>query len=192
MKVIILGGFLGSGKTTFLLELAKHISQKHKEDETPLAIIENEIGEISVDGSLLGNYRVKELSSGCVCCTLAGDLTLAVKEIKDSYSPHYIVIEATGMAYPERIAETVKQYAADDVSVICLADAQRWDELMDYMDVFVKSQLRSADMILLNKCDLVSDETSEQIVRELRQINPKAEIERISAKNGVDFSPLPL
>ena len=192
MKVIILGGFLGSGKTTFLLELAKHISQKYKDEQTPLAIIENEIGEISVDGALLGNYKVTELSAGCVCCTLAGDLTLAVKEIKENYEPRYIVIEATGMAYPDKIAQTVKQYAADDVVTVCLADSQRWDELMDYMDVFVKSQLKDAEVILLNKCDLVPSDVSERIANEIRLINPKAKTEKISAKDGVDFSNFPL
>ncbi len=192
MKVIILGGFLGSGKTTFLLELAKHLSEKYKDEKTPLAIIENEIGEVSVDGALLNNYKVKELSSGCVCCTLAGDLTLAVKEIEESYSPHYIVIEATGMAYPDKIAQTVKQYATDDVSTICLADAQRWDELMDYMDVFVKSQLKGAEVILLNKCDLVSSDVSERIANEIKLLNPNAKTEKISAKAGVDFSIFPL
>ncbi len=183
MKVIILGGFLGSGKTTLLLNLAEYITLKHKTSQTPLVIIENEIGEISVDGSLLGEYRVKELFSGCICCTLAGDLASSVIDIKEKYNPEYIIIEATGMAHPHKIAATMKEYTKESITTICMADVIRWDELMDCMDVFITNQLKGADIILLNKCDLITPEKSHEIAQEISQINPQTRIKCISAKN---------
>lgn len=184
MKIIILGGFLGSGKTSVLMQLAKAASDFPDESKTTVAIIENEIGDVSIDTKMLSSYQIKELFSGCICCTLAGDLTSCANEIEEKYGPDYLFIEATGMAHPSNVLDIMKRYAKskDSIKMIVLADASRWDDLMDYMDVFISNQLKGSDIILLNKCDLVSAEETKQIVSEIQVINDTAKIIPICAK----------
>ena len=182
MKTIILGGFLGSGKTTVLLKLAKRMVSNAKEGKTPVVIIENEIGDISVDTKMLGAYEVRELFSGCVCCTLAGDLTANAKEIAEKYDPEYLIVEATGVAHPHNIVNVMEEYIdRKDLLCVVLADASRWSELMEDMEVFVSNQLKGADCILLNKCDLVTDEERDKLLEDLKSLNGKAKILPISA-----------
>ena len=188
MKIVILGGFLGSGKTTVLLKLAKTLISESKGKGTPVVIIENEIGDVSVDTGLLGGYEVRELFSGCVCCTLAGDLTVAANEIQEKYAPDFLIIEATGVAQPKNIIKIMEQYAkAEDILDIVLADAYRWEDLMDYMDVFISNQLKGADFVLLNKCDLVSEETADSACGDIREMNSEARILKISAAGEDDY-----
>lgn len=176
MNCIILGGFLGAGKTSVLLQLARQITQHCHGDSLPLVILENEIGEVSVDSRLLGEYPVKELFSGCVCCTLAGSLTETVKSICKDYAPEYILIETSGMAHPEKAADTIRRYApeAGEVRIMAVADAERFDELMDYMDVFISRQLSLADWIVINKTDTVDSSALSRIIAAVRGINSHA------------------
>ena len=182
MKIIILGGFLGSGKTTVLLKMAKKMAAAPKEGKTPVVIIENEIGDISVDTKMLGGFQVREIFSGCICCTLAGDLTTNANEIAEKYDPDYLIIEATGVAHPVNVVNVMKEYAkAEDIVCVVLADAYRWDELLEDMDVFVKNQLKGANYILLNKCDMVSKEDADRFVKGIEEMNPEAKVFAISA-----------
>ncbi|MDR2957199.1 MAG: hypothetical protein LBU61_03325, partial [Coriobacteriales bacterium] len=94
MRVIVLGGFLGSGKTTILLQLARRIVDKYQPSkEYPVVVIENEVGEISIDSELMGAFQVTELIAGCICCTLSSDLTKSVITITETYDPEFIIIE---------------------------------------------------------------------------------------------------
>lgn len=188
MKCIVLGGFLGSGKTTVLLKLAKSIIDQYQgKCENPLVIIENEIGEISVDSKLLGDYQVRELFAGCICCTLSSDLTQSIKLLYEEYHPEWIIVEATGLAYPDKIVETIRQYAheCEKVMTITIADAGRWFEVMDYMDVMLLGQMKTGDLMLINKIDLIDETAVKAIVSELEIINPETEVLVISAKNGI-------
>ena len=186
MKILILGGFLGSGKTTFLLKLAEYLTKNVTDNKTPVAVIENEIGEISVDSSVLGNYRVKDIMSGCICCSLAGEIFPAIKEMQEDLNPEYIVIEATGMAYPANIASTIEEYFPESIRTVCLADASRWDELMEYMDIFTSNQLKGSDVILLNKTDLVSAEDTARICKEIEELVPGVDVIPMSAKSEIN------
>ena len=187
MKIVILGGFLGSGKTSVLMQLAKAASDFSSKSSTPVAIIENEIGDVSIDTKMLSSYQIKELFSGCICCTLAGDLTACANDIEEKYKPDFLFIEATGMAHPSNVVDIMKKYAKskDSVKMIVLADASRWEDLMDYMDVFISNQLKGSDIILLNKCDLVSEEEKQQITKEIQEINETARIIPICAKEDL-------
>ena len=188
MKIIILGGFLGSGKTTVLLRMAKKMVASAEGGRTPVVIIENEIGDISVDTKMLGGFEVREIFSGCICCTLAGDLTTNANEIAEKYDPEYLIIEATGVAHPINVVNVMKEYAkAEDITCVVLADAYRWEELLEDMEVFDKNQLRGANFILLNKCDLVSKEDADRFVKGIEEMNPDAKVFAISA-TGEDGS----
>lgn len=186
MKVIILGGFLGSGKTTLLLQMAKLITA-NRDRAVSLAIIENEIGEIPIDGKALADYKVRELSSGCICCTLTADLAATIRQLHRDYDPEFIIVEATGLAQVDKITDVVKQYLPEVnwLKALVLADAYRWDELMEYMDVFLSTQLAGGDCILLNKCDLVGEAEAIRIREEIREIHPAATIYSISAKDDI-------
>lgn len=182
MKVLILGGFLGSGKTTLLLRLAQYITA-NSAHKTPLAIIENEIGEISVDGAALGAYHVRELSAGCICCTLTAGLGEAIRQLHGEYDPEYVLVEATGLAMVDKITGVIRQYLPEVnwLRALVLADASRWDDLMEGMDVFLENQMQGADVILLNKCDLVSPQNVARLCREIGGMCPGADCLPISA-----------
>jgi G3E family GTPase len=188
---VVLGGFLGSGKTTVLLSLAKHITNRFPAAANGsglvLAIIENEIGDIGIDNLVLESaaYRVTSLFSGCVCCSLAGDLTRCVNDIAEKYRPQYMVIEATGLAYPDSIVDTIRKYSplCDQVISVVLADAERWDEIMEALDLLISRQLRGADVILLNKTDLILPKKRDHILGELASLNQNARRFAVSARN---------
>jgi G3E family GTPase len=181
MKILLLGGFLGSGKTSILLQLAKHIIAKEgKTGSTTVMIIENEIGDVGVDDKLLTSQglAVKELFSGCACCTSTGDLLMDIKKIRDEINPEWIIIEATGVAYPRQIRESVETYFKIPVKILCIADAKRWKRLRNAMSQLIEAQLELADCILLNKVDLIDDETADAVVADIRTFNKTAVIHK--------------
>ncbi len=190
MQIILLGGFLGSGKTSLLMSMANYLSKNNKNNqETLLAIIENEIGEVSIDNKLFeGGYKVSTLFSGCICCTLASDLTIALDNIAKKYNPDYTIIEATGLAYPDNIADIITKYAkfTHSIKSIVIVDAQRWEENFECLEILISGQIRNADIILLNKIDTVSDEEIGQTIIQLEEINAHAKIYPLSAKNGIE------
>lgn len=187
MKILILAGFLGSGKTTLLLRLAKYISARSAK-KYPLAILENEVGAVSVDAAAAASYRVRQLSGGCICCTLTLELGAAIRDIATDYDPDYLLVEASGMAMPASITEALKGYlrGTDTLKCAVLADAQRWDVLYEDLDYFLENQLRGAELILLNKCDLVTEDAVQHLLRELSALNPAAEILPICAAENCD------
>ncbi len=191
MKIIVIGGFLGSGKTTILLELAGLIVERYKSNNNiPIVIIENEIGEVSVDSEMLTGFKVKELFAGCICCTLTSDLIDSIEQIKNDYSPEYIIIEATGLADPSVITKTINKYVKvfESIYTITIADASRWYEILDYMDMFLPKQMKSGDIMILNKIDLIDKKTQNRIITDLKIINPETEIYPMSANKGIkDF-----
>lgn len=174
MSIWILGGFLGAGKTTLLLQLAKQLAWAHRNRRLPLVIVENEIGDVSVDGGLLGDYQLRELFSGCVCCTLASGLAQCIRQLRQEENPGCILIETTGLALPKSVVQVLETYVPEEgrPNVLVVADAQRWDELFDCMDVFLQNQLERADGILLNKTDLVSPEDTQRICGEIQHLRP--------------------
>lgn len=189
MKIILLGGFLGSGKTSVLTKIAQYITIRNTSDKkTPLVIIENEIGEISVDSKILGDYKVKELFSGCICCSLAGDLTISINQIREDFNPEYIIVEATGLALPDKIADTILQYTKDCeyLKIITIADASRFDEITESVDIFFNNQMKCGNIMLLNKIDLVDENKKNQILTKLSDINPNAELYAICANQNID------
>lgn len=174
MQLIILAGFLGSGKTSILLHLARYLAAKENFRPGALVIIENEIGTAGVDGKALGGqgYQVRELTAGCICCTLAGDLLATVDEIKKDLGPRWLLIEATGIAQ-HRIADLVRQhlgYGAPPPLTLALADAERWFELMDGLPMLISRQIEGADLVLINKSDLVAPETLAAVTAEVRAL----------------------
>lgn len=189
MKLIVFSGFLGSGKTMAILSLAASIMKGLREDRTRLVIIENEVGAAGIDDTLLENagLEFRSLLSGCICCTLAADLTKTISSIAEQYNPEYVIFEPSGIAYPDRIIHTLEKYAPDLewIRQITVVDAQRWNALRHVTAILVDTQVETADLILINKCDLATAAQLEAIETQLHQLNPVAKRYRTVATDGL-------
>lgn len=164
----IITGFLGSGKTTFLNALLGLLPSEER-----VALIINEFGAVSVDGALVekGAYAKKELRAGCICCTLKGDLANALVAIAENEAPARIIIETTGLALAGEVKDVfrfdeVARYAYVSV-VLCLIDAERILAQMGKVRV-VEHQIAGSDILLVNKCDLVDEETRIRVTDAVR------------------------
>lgn len=186
MKFLIIGGFLGSGKTSLILHLAQYMVNVR--GISKIAILENEIGAVGVDDKVLqgSGYQVRGMFSGCVCCTMAGELPINVRMLQQDYDPEWIIMEATGVAFPGSIRQNLMDTLGIRGEILCLADAQRWDRLLKPLEHLLSLQLKEADLILLNKADLVSPEALAAAAKSIRMFNRLAKIETISAKDGID------
>ena len=187
MKFLIIGGFLGSGKTSLLLRLAARMRDGLGVGK--IVILENEIGQVSVDDRVLAGagYSVRGMTAGCVCCTLAGELPLTVKAIEKDMAPDWIIMEATGMAFPQNVKENLSDTLGIDARICCLVDAKRWPRLLKPMAHLLPMQLKEADAVLINKIDLL-DETALAAVRESVAgfCAPETRIFPVSINGGID------
>jgi G3E family GTPase len=186
MRIIILSGFLGAGKTSLLLQLARHLADTPSDDGSfgRVVIIENEIGSVSVDGAAIGRLGIDtyELFAGCVCCTLNGELAATVRKLADEQATDWLIIEATGLAFPEKTREGIYASGATfaSVRIISLVDAARFLDL-EKVSPLTGGQLRDADIIVLNKIDLVNSEQEAEALRRIHSYNNRAEVIRMIA-----------
>jgi G3E family GTPase len=186
MKLIVISGFLGSGKTTLLLTLAKTFSgQGHK-----VAIIENEVGKTGVDGELLKaeGLSVREIYSGCVCCSLRHDLIHTLLELEREVKPDIVFLEPSGVAGPKQIQHCLCGYSGEieKTVMIAVADAKRLPAIRDFSIPLVHDGIEIADLVAINKADLVSPEQLHELQRRLKEVNPVAEMLCISAQQGTN------
>lgn len=183
MRVLLFGGFLGSGKTSVILQVARYIVEKRKQT---VVIIENEIGEVGIDDKVLSGegLKVREIFAGCVCCQISDSLLQAVKEIHEKIGADWLVIEATGLALPGNIAGLLKKYCryCDSLRTVIVVDAYRWAELREVLERLVIPQVESGDVVLLNKIDETGKEAGAELVDELMAINCRSEIYPVIAK----------
>ena len=189
MNIIILGGFLGSGKTTALLQLARHlVSVSQSDSDQKVIIIENEIGEVGVDeGYMFGSgTQVENLFSGCACCTLAGELIATLTRLQRDFAPEWIIIETTGVAMPGSVKASILSAMGIESRVIVLTDAQRWPRIYRAMGHLLRDQIRGADGILINKCDAADGEAIKAVEADIRAQSGNIPLFRVSAARGID------
>lgn len=168
--ISIITGYLGAGKTTLLQRIIEQAEEK-------IAILMNEFGEIAIDSKVIKgeNINMVELAGGCVCCSLVGEFEAAVKEIIEKINPDIIVVETTGVAEPDALAfdieENIKEVSLD--SIITIVDC---DAIIRYPNIGHTgvAQIDMADIIILNKRDLVTDEQLEEVEQTIRGFNQKA------------------
>ncbi|MCI2773693.1 CobW family GTP-binding protein [Staphylococcus petrasii] len=178
ISITIVSGFLGSGKTTFL---KYYIDQLLKKDEK-VTIIMNEFGQFDVDSLLVGeDVSVKSLINGCVCCDLNNDLVNQLNMLVQQKETQHIVIEATGIAHPLEIFTACQDPTiikeVHTPQIIGLVDAQRFSKKGDYTEStthLMEEQIAYSDVIILNKTDLVEEETLQNLEAELNRLNPQA------------------
>lgn len=187
MRLIVITGFLGSGKTTFVVKLVKVAMQR----ALKVAVVVNEIGEIGIDDQFMKQIglNVWEVLGGCICCTLAGDLVRTLQELQGNYAPDVVIVEPSGAADPSNLFSALKRGRIESITAvrqIALLDPLRMDMLMTVLEPLVTSTLKQADLILINKADIASPDQIEQTRRVAADTNPAAGIIVISAKNDLE------
>lgn len=189
MKTIILGGFLGAGKTTVLLQLARYLVERSDASRpNQVVILENEIGEVGVDDMLLksNGYQVSEMFAGCACCTMAGELRGNIRILQRELDPQWLIIEATGVAYPMNIKQTVDPLLESPAEICTLIDAKRFLRLLIPARELIVSQLEDARVILINKIDTVEPQTLDEIQSRVTEINARAAVFRVIGLEPID------
>lgn len=190
MKLLLISGFLGSGKTTLLLEIARRLAAGSQK----IAIIENEVGEVGIDGQYLRQegLEVQEMFGGCVCCTLSVDLVTTLKKLDRLVQPETVILEATGIARPGDIVPTVRQYASmvDEIQVLVLVDAPRYEMLLEVMNPLVTAQIGAADIVAVNKIDEMDEAGIDRIRRSVKDLNEKTKVVAISAEQQINLEDL--
>lgn len=192
VNLILFGGFFGSGKTSLILSLAHFLVKKEGAKKTELVIIENEVGEIGIDNKVIetSGFTVKEMFSGCICCQLTASLTLALNDIAEKINPKWVIVESTGLAYPGKILNTIGRHSKsiDNAVTITVVDSQRWEEYCAATPVLAKTQVTDGDIIIINKTDLVTEEQLTYVKNRVTELNPKAQIHKVSANQNVEDS----
>ena len=177
-KIDIVSGFLGAGKTTLIKKLLAEAFPGEK-----LVLIENEFGEISIDGGFLkdSGVQISEMSSGCICCSLVGDFNKALKDVHEQFHPDRILIEPSGVGKLSDVIVAVENTVKDvpDMklnSFVTVADASKVKVYMKNFGEFYNNQIESAGTIILSRTQRLSQEKLEAAVALLREKNPNAAI----------------
>lgn len=182
MKILMFGGFLGSGKTTMIRSLIQGLMQ----EGSKVAIIENEIGEVGIDQDILGDagLRITTLTGGCICCQITGDLISSSKKIKEEVAPDWLIIETTGLAVLKSIADSFGRYGDPDTPVYSFAvvDISRWDVLIRAMENLLKSQMEGVNGVLLNKTDVKTP--TEAVLEQIAQFSGNAPAFQVSLNSN--------
>ena len=190
MKLLLMSGFLGSGKTTLLLEIARRLAAGSQK----IAIIENEVGEVGIDGQYLRQegLEVQEMFGGCVCCTLSVDLVTTLKKLDRLVQPEMVILEATGIARPGDIVPTVRKYASmvDEIRVLVLVDGPRYEMLLEVMNPLVTAQIGAADVVAINKIDEMDEAGVDCIRKSLKDLNENTRVVAVSAEQQINLEDL--
>ena len=176
VKIDIFSGFLGAGKTTLIKKLIKEAYTGEK-----LVLIENEFGEIGVDGGFMqeAGITVNELNSGCICCSLVGDFAKALKQVDEQYSPDRILIEPSGVGKLSDVAKAVERANLADAkinSMTTVVDANKCRMYMKNFGEFFNDQIESAACIVFSHADVAGEEKLAKAVELVRGHNPSATI----------------
>lgn len=194
VKVDVFSGFLGAGKTTLIKKLINEGLYKEK-----VVVIENEFGEIGIDGSVLRrtNIEVKEINAGCICCSIFGDFKKAVKEVIEKYKPERIIIEPSGVA---KLSEILTACNSPELKnqlelnmVITVADVMKFDIYSANFGEFYKNQILNARTIMLSRTQKIGLEKLVTVKESIEKLNDKAFIvttpwDNISGKRIIEIS----
>lgn len=175
MKILVVSGFLGAGKTTFIREFVHRIRRD-------CAIVENEYGEIGVDGQVLSEgegLTVREVSEGCICCSAKTDFAASVLTIANTLDPEVLIVEPSGVGMLGNILHNLQKIEYERITLlrpVALLDGKAfYSGLREYPEIS-RDQIASADRLILTKCEAMSAEQKDEIRRTAESINPNAEL----------------
>ena len=174
MKILLVSGFLGAGKTTFIKELAKNINLE-------FVVLENEYADIGVDKDFLDekNLNVWEMSEGCICCSMKGDFKSSIKRIYSEINSEYLVVEPTGVGMLSSIIENIREINNNDIEIlspITLIDITSFSEYLETFNSFFTDNLKNTGKVILTKLENSNYFEIENIKNEILKINNNLEI----------------
>lgn len=178
MKILIISGFLGAGKTTFIKALARYTGRT-------FAILENEYGAAGIDGDILKNetaaeeINIWEMAEGCICCSMKGDFAASVLTIANTVNPDYLVIEPTGVAMLSQIIRNLRQIEYERITLlapITIVDGHSYRRYIREYSELYRNQIASAHTVLVSKMEQAGAEEKEYLQKELQAINPEGTI----------------
>lgn len=174
IKTDIFSGFLGAGKTTLIKKLADEAYKGEK-----LVIVENEFGEIGIDKGFLedSGIEITEMNSGCICCTLVGDFTQALKKVAEELEPDRIIIEPSGVGKLSDVREAAEQVSGIEVAAgVTVVDAKKCRMYMKNFGEFFNNQIENADIIVLSHTKAMAEDKLTEAVHMIREHNSEAQI----------------
>ena len=174
MKILLVSGFLGAGKTTFIKEMAKNINLE-------FVVLENEYADIGVDGDFLDekNLNVWEMSEGCICCSMKGDFKSSIKKIYSEINPEYLIIEPTGVGMLSSIVENIREIDNNDIEILnplTLIDVTSFNEYLETFNNFFIDNLKNTGKVILTKLENYNPFDIENIKDQILKINSDLEI----------------
>ena len=174
MKILLVSGFLGAGKTTFIKEMAKNINLE-------FVVLENEYADIGIDGDFLDekNLNVWEMSEGCICCSMKGDFKSSIKRIYSEINPEYLIIEPTGVGMLSSIVENIREIDNNDIEILnplTLIDVTSFNEYLETFNNFFIDNLKNTGKVILTKLENYNPFDIENIKDEILKINSDLEI----------------
>ena len=169
MDVLLISGFLGAGKTSFIKAMTKATGRQ-------FVVVENEFGDINIDSKLLGGnkpdeMKIYELTEGCICCSMNMDFSLSVMTIANTLNPDYILVEPSGVAMPSRILESLKKISYENIGVlspVVIVDAKNYREEKNFYPQYFNDQLNSAGSVILSKSEDLDENSFREIHDELQ------------------------
>lgn len=177
MKVNIISGFLGAGKTTLINEMIKKRNTKDK-----LLIIENEFGQVSVDSEIIKNacgedVNIREFSSGCICCSIAGNFINEMKNIIQSFDDYEVIIEPSGVAKLSEIINNLKSIKKIEVNkVITVVDGSNFENSLFNYKEYMENQIKSSENIVITKTENITKNKLNEIINTIKIINSEGKI----------------
>jgi G3E family GTPase len=171
VKITVVSGMLGSGKTTFIGRLLRSSGER-------AVVLVNDFGPLGIDGEVFaaGGVEAVELPSGCVCCTLKPDLIATVARVVERFAPEHLVIEPSGVASPSAVLEALESAAVGPATVVGIVDASEFLELhrAEAYGTFFLDQIVNADVVLVNKTDLAGEALARETAQVVTSLNPRA------------------
>jgi G3E family GTPase len=152
MRLLLFAGFLGSGKTTLILALARKAALDHLR----VCVLVNEVGEVGIDGEVLrlGDMEVVEITGGCICCQIGVDLVRALRDLEQEFRPDLVIVEASGIATPAGVLDAIRSYpprTLETIRTVTVIDPTRFEALQEVLTPLIEGQITGADCLVVTK-----------------------------------------
>ncbi|MDR2866441.1 MAG: hypothetical protein LBV13_03445 [Methanomassiliicoccaceae archaeon] len=188
MRLLIVSGMLGSGKTSLILRIADTLMDRGLR----VAVIENEIGSVGIDGEILerSGLKVKELKGGCICCTMKTGMIDTLRTLEALMGPDIAIIEPTGIADPRQVltaVDGVTGLTIGSIFTIIMVDAERILKVKKMFERPLRNQISVADLVLINKIDTVPQTEADEIEAFIRSLGHDGQIMRVRADTGMNI-----
>ena len=173
MRLLLFAGFLGSGKTTLILTIARQAAL----ERSRVCVLVNEVGEVGIDGEVirLGDMEVVEITGGCICCQIGVDLVRALRELELEFRPDLVIVEASGIATPEGVLDSIRRYppkTLDSLLTVTVVDPLRFEALYEVLTPLIEGQIAGADRIVITKAGEATAEEVEAARRVAAELAP--------------------